>query len=164
MVTVQNQQSIALCSETIWCLHRLKYNLENGCPFFCSTGAAPHDCDVQAGSQEVMWRWSNEQAQQRSLLLLRRAHTRHRAVTELQTLEPPLYHSVIFSALSQSEWSEERSNDVPGHSEALFSLRVLDWLEMGQFCEDKLWWGQSLSLKEVYVVKLIDKHEKRSVK
>lgn len=44
------------------------------------------------------------------------ANTGHRAVTVSQTLVPRLYHSVIFSALSQSEWSEERGNDVRGHS------------------------------------------------
>lgn len=67
----------------------------------------------------VMWRWSNEQAQQRKPTALKvhtHAHTRHGAVSQLQTQEPQLYHSVIFSALSQSERSEEGGNDVRGHS------------------------------------------------
>lgn len=61
-------------------------------------------CQISTGSPLLSLKWPYS------------ALTGHRAVTELQTLEPWLDHSVIFSAPSQSEWSEERGNDVRGHS------------------------------------------------
>lgn len=71
-------------------------------------------------SKEVIPRWSTVQAQHRSPLLSQWAHRGCRAVTKQHTPELQLYHSVIFSALTQSEWSEEGVNDV-GDTAKLYS-------------------------------------------